>query len=92
MGEGCNEDLLVWPLIADGAYSVWSAYHFLASAKANNSPSSSIGIELQSVWKKIWKIRAPNKVKHFIWCASKDSLLTKQNLQTRLVPIDETCD
>ena len=46
MGEGCNEDLLVWPLIADGAYSVRSAYCLLASAEANNSPSSSTGIEL----------------------------------------------
>lgn len=56
VSEGCNEDLLVWPLTANGAYSVWSAYRFLALAKANNSPCSSTGTELQSVWKKIWKI------------------------------------
>ncbi|XP_030964229.1 uncharacterized protein LOC115985431 [Quercus lobata] len=79
VGEGCTEDFLVWPLTADGAYSVWT-------------PSSSTGTELQSVWKKIWKIQVPSKVRHFFWCASIDSLLTKQNLRARHVPIDETCD
>ena len=92
VGEGCTEDFLVWPSTADGAYSVWSAYCFLASAEANMSPSSSKGTELQSVWKKIWKIQVPSKVRHFFWCASIDSLLTKQNLRARHVPIDETCD
>ena len=29
VGEGSAEDFLVWPLTADGSYSVWSAYCFL---------------------------------------------------------------
>ena len=89
---GSVEDLLVWPLTSDGSFSVRSAYRFLASENFSSQPSSSSGIEQQNFWKKIWKIRAPNKIKHFIWRAAKDALPTKQNLRARHIPIDETCD
>ena len=52
VGKGQDKELLVWPLIVDGTYSVRSAYHFLASTKASNSPSSSVGTEQQRLWKK----------------------------------------
>ena len=74
---GSVEDLLVWPLTSDGCFSVRSAYRFLASENLCSQPSSSSGIEQQHFWKKIWKIRAPNKIKHFIWRAAKDALPTK---------------
>ena len=41
VSEACDEDLLVWPLTADGSYSVRSAYCLLASAEASIAPSSS---------------------------------------------------
>ena len=31
-------------------------------------------------------------MRHFLWRAVKDSLLTKQNLKARHVPVDDTCD
>ena len=52
VSEGCDEDLLVWPLMADGTYSVRSAYRFLASAETSTHPSSSLSLEQQSLWKK----------------------------------------
>ena len=41
VSEACDEDLLVWPLTANGSYSVRSAYCLLASAEASIAPSSS---------------------------------------------------
>jgi len=90
--EACDEDLLVWPLTADGNYSVRSVYRLLASTKASIAPSSSTPIEQWCLWKSIWKIRTPNKIRHFLWRAVKDSLPMKQNLRARHIPIDETCD
>ena len=39
-----------------------------------------------------WKIRTPNKIRHFIWWAVRDSLPTKQNLKARHLPVEETCE
>lgn len=43
------------------------------------------------VWKRIWKIRAPNRIRHFMWRAVKDSLPTKKNLKRRHVVGNELC-
>ena len=74
------EDTLIWPLTNDDEYSVRSAYRMLVSAEALLMPSSSSLDNNGLVWKKIWKIRIPNKIRHLIWRVAKDSLPIKQNL------------
>ena len=83
-------DCLVWPLSPDGSYTVKTAYHMLASEVLHSSPSSSSGVA-GNVCKRIWKIKTPQKIKHFIWRAAKDSLPTKHNLVRRQIPVDKTC-
>ena len=90
--EDGAEDTLIWPLTSDGDYSVRSAYRMLVSANSILQPSSSVSGSPGLVWKKIWKMRVPNKIRHFIWHAAKNSLPTKQNLKARHIPIDEVCD
>ncbi|KAK7859026.1 putative ribonuclease h protein [Quercus suber] len=87
-----EEDVLIWPLMADGDYSVRSAYHFLITAEDYLVPSSSSLPNDHAVWKKIWKMKVPNKIRHFIWRAAKDSLPTKVNLKARHVPVDDVCE
>ena len=72
----------------DGEYSVRSAYRQLVADDPHGMPSSSSPGNSRKFWKKIWN----NKVRHFLWRAVKDSLLTKQNLKARHVPMDDTCD
>ena len=55
-------------------------------------PSSSAPTCVGSVWKKIWKVRVPNKIKHFLWRAAKDSLPTKQNLEAGHILVGNVCD
>lgn len=64
----------------------------LVDAENLSMPSSSSPANAGLVWKKIWKVQVPNKIRHFIWCAAKDSLATKRNLQARHIPIGEVCD
>ena len=42
VSEVCEEDLLVWPFMTDGNYSVKNAYRLLASVEWNANPSSSM--------------------------------------------------
>ena len=79
----CEEsvvDLLTWPLTPTRDYSVWSAYHMLESNAGSVNPRSTSGDGQSKIWKKIWKIKTPNRIRHFIWRAARDSLPTKQNL------------
>ena len=79
--EAWSEDKLIWPFTMDGEYSVHSAYHMLVADESHGLPSSSSPSNSQKFWKKIWKIKVPNNLCHFLWCAVKDSLSTKQNLK-----------
>ena len=90
--EDGAEDTLIWPLTSDGDYSVRSAYRMLVSAECILLPSSSVSGSNGLVWKKNWKMRVPNKIRHFIWRIVKDSLSMKQNLKAWHLPIGEDCD
>ena len=62
-----EEDILIWPLTADGDYSVRSAYRMLVDNENRVLPSSSAPNVDGLVWKKIWKVRVPHKIRHFLW-------------------------
>ena len=63
ISEGWDEDILIWPLTSDGEYSV----RMLIEAENLTLPSFSSSAQSQDVWKKIWKLRLPNKICHFLW-------------------------
>lgn len=52
----------------------------LVAAKDSLVPSSFSMVNIQAIWKKIWKIKVPNKTRHFIWHATKDSLPLNRTL------------
>ena len=72
-----EEDILIWPLTADGDYSVRSAYRMLVDNENQSLLSSSAPTGDGSVWKKIWKVHVPHEIRHFLWRVAKDSLPTK---------------
>ena len=59
-------DLLIWPYTSDGCYSVQSAYCLLAVAQSQDLPSSSNADASKMLWKGVWSVEVPNKVRHFI--------------------------
>lgn len=46
---------------------------------------------MKSLWKAVWKLHCPNKIKNFIWRACKDILLTKTKLRDRKIPVEVEC-
>ena len=74
------EDKLIWPYTSSGNYIVKSGYNFLAAAKTDQTnianPRQDGGI-----WKLVWSLSVPNKVKNFLWRVCKEALPMKRNLK-----------
>ena len=47
---------------------------------------------MKLLWRKIWYLGVPNKVKHLVWWACKDSIPTKANLVRCKTPYDDLCE
>ncbi|KAM1134885.1 hypothetical protein ACFX19_044659 [Malus domestica] len=63
----CN-DRLIWPINKQGMYSIKSRYwwlHINAQQQRTRRPSFSIATD-PSVWKCIWGINAPPKIRNFL--------------------------
>lgn len=64
------EDQLIWTLTKHGSCSVRTGYWLgMSSYQIVNAPT-----QLDDIWKKIWKLNWPPKLKHFLWRACKNSL------------------
>ena len=78
-------DALIWPHTSDGVYSVQNTYRLFAATQHQDQPSS-LDLEVgKGLWNGIWKLKVPNKVRHFLWRAVHESLPTKCNLHRRQV-------
>ena len=71
--------------------TVCSAYRMALAREEANQPSSSCTKE-NTIWRKIWKLNIPPKIKHFLWRALINSLPTKLNLKKRGVQVWEVCE
>ena len=87
-----KDDVLIWPFNPDGIYIVKSSYRYLHEQQQHDLCRPSDNSVLKPLWKKIWGLQVPNKVKHLAWKACKDSLPTKTNLIRRKVIIEGCCD
>jgi hypothetical protein len=67
-----NQDDIVWKWNADGVFTVKSCYNFINDG----------GIRC-AFTRIIWKAKIPEKVKIFIWLATKNRILTTENLKKR---------
>lgn len=86
------KDEVMWGLDKRGEYSVKSAYQLALRLKFPDEPSSSASSSSQ--WKTLWALELPEKVKIFIWKASKNILPTAENLWRRKCiqePVCQSC-
>ena len=88
------EDFVAWHCTRYGTFSVCSAYHvefdhqFGRHYASLNSPGSA---QLNAVWKELWQLRLPEKIKHFGWKVLKEVLPCYGVLAGRHVPLIPQC-
>lgn len=81
-----DEDVRFWKQEKLGFYSVKTAYALIQESKM--IPISPVP---GNVWKELWNLKVPPKVKHLVWRATSGCLPTKPQLCTRKVNISPLC-
>ena len=84
-------DRLFWPMNRSGAYSVKSGYKLLRESDDTETPGTSNHSGNWEVWKQIWKLHVPNRIRTLLWRACCDSLPSKANLVRRKILQVTTC-
>lgn len=77
-----DEDVWYWLADPHGQYTVRSCYKMLTHC--THTPTS-------GVWRKLWNLEVPNKVKNFLWRATTNVLPTYDNLIRRRVEVMPIC-
>nr|POE55816.1 aspartyl protease family protein 1 [Quercus suber] len=86
-----QRDSLVWPAEKCGQFSVKSGYKCLCEDSQASDPVSEFPEVQRSLWKGIWKLNVPGKIKHFLWKSCTNSLPTKNNLLKRTIISEDVC-
>ncbi|KAJ3688152.1 hypothetical protein LUZ61_017316 [Rhynchospora tenuis] len=75
-----SDDNVIWRWTQNGLFSSSSAYHVLSNTGVRSW-----------FYPFLWKIKAPPKVKIFLWLLLRDRLLTQQNLLLKGWPTATSC-
>ena len=78
----------VWAKYPNDIFTVKSAHKvtakYLDDLKGREeSPGYSNNSKMTTIWKVVWNLKCPNKIKHFMWRACRNVLPTKQCLLHR---------
>ena len=88
--ETC-EDNLFWPFTHNGVYNSKFEYRFLKVEGAPNVELELVASE-KTMWKEVWSLQIPNKMRNLLWRACWNSLPTKQSLVRHTIIDDPLCD
>ncbi|KAJ1403308.1 Reverse transcriptase zinc-binding domain [Sesbania bispinosa] len=87
-----ERDKLIWPFARDGGYSVRTGYHVVRSEMSQGLPTVSIShLPPTELWKEIWNLQVPQKVRMFVWRACNNALPVMGNLFKRKIAASELC-
>jgi len=84
-------DRLIWHFTSNGVFSVKSAYH-LAREKAKADLPSSSGGPIKSLWRSIWGLDVPPRIRLFGWRLGVGALPTKCNIARCVRDFDMKCE
>ena len=88
-----TSDRLIWAKNKSGKFTVKSAYALaLEEQKHIAMVDYSNGMAWRKIWKTIWHLNVPQKIKHFAWKAGHDILATKMNLAKRKITPNGVCE
>ena len=87
-----RKDRLIWAACNFGKFSVKSAYALVYEEKIEqNKGDCSNDSHCKRVWKCIWQLKLPHKLRHFAWKVGRNILTTKDNLKRRKISVDDEC-
>ncbi|CAL9013929.1 unnamed protein product [Prunus brigantina] len=93
---GCP-DKQVWHFTSHGGYTVRSGYEVALNLRRNGElgrkaeGETSQGNQQQRIWKSIWGLPVPPKIRTFLWKCCRNVLAVKENLLHRGIDVDTTC-
>ncbi|CAN1157596.1 Putative ribonuclease H protein At1g65750 [Linum perenne] len=90
IGPSGMEDEWNWSFTRKGLFSVSSAYYAKRKMSQSATPTRG-GSDCNKIWKWIWSLSLPPKIKFFIWRVSKDVLATNDNLFKRKCAPNNFC-
>ncbi|GMY29521.1 putative ribonuclease h protein [Fagus crenata] len=87
-----SPDQVLWKATTNGQFTVKSAYSLAQQQPGSEDfGSSSTAARLKGVWRKLWGLKVPGKVKHFLWRACQEALPTKFHLHKRHIIKEPHC-
>ena len=75
----------VWLPLTRGEYSTRTAYQLLVRTKRSKRSNCFSRGSTSQLWKSIWSLQVPYKVKHLIWRAANEAIPTLHNFLRRNV-------
>ena len=90
------KDSNVWAWSKNGSFVVRSTYGVAIKLLRKTSSTRTSGdcsnkTKVAQVWKVVWKLRCPNKIKLFLWRACREILPTNYRLAARKVSNNDHC-
>ena len=89
-------DKFLWPYTKDAQYSVKTGYHIAHEDLSIDKEASSSHQQFPaSFWHSMWNIKAPQKIKMFLWLMCNNALPVNDNLYKRKMinsPICKICN
>ncbi|CAN1730820.1 Putative ribonuclease H protein At1g65750 [Linum perenne] len=77
-----GQDSFIWGLEPNGKFTVRSAYQLLTDSSS---------VLMDPIWNRIWRWNGPNKIKHFLWLATHNRLLTNEERSRRHLTNQVAC-
>ena len=84
-------DRMVWSGTRNGNFSINSTYHSIRELGNINKVECSDASGMKRLWKSIWNLNLPNKIRSFSWRAGREALATKSNLKKRQITKNDIC-
>ena len=90
------DDSVIWAWTSNGKFSVRSAYGVAQSCLKEGPTRSDLGscsdnTKMKAIWKMVWRLDCPNKIKHFMWRACKNILPTRNRLKGKGISCEDCC-
>ena len=92
LGDVSARDRFIWSHTQSGTYTIKSGYYLLSMEKENSDPLNTSPAPPQQIWKTIWSLSIPPKVRNFVWRAAKNAIPIKMNLVKRQGLQEDICD